>query len=97
MFHAIRVTSEIERAFREKERLLWGLCYRLTGSAADADDLAHFLSEKPADVPVFVLGVGSNLLVRDGGLRGTVVFTHGVLADIRVPVFAVGTVTVSLS
>ena len=40
---------------------------------ADADDLAHFLSEKPADVPVFVLGVGSNLLVRDGGIAGVVI------------------------
>lgn len=40
---------------------------------ADADDLAAFLRGKPADVPVTVLGVGSNLLVRDGGVPGVVV------------------------
>jgi len=40
---------------------------------ADADDLAHFLKHKPADVPVTVIGVGSNLLVRDGGVPGVVV------------------------
>ena len=33
----------------------------------------------PTDEPVYVVGLGSNLLVRDGGLRGTVVFTHGAL------------------
>jgi len=40
---------------------------------ADAEDLARFLAEKPADVPVTVIGVGSNLLVRDGGVAGVVV------------------------
>ena len=40
---------------------------------ADVDDLAQFLAALPADVPVFPLGVGSNLIVRDGGLPGVVV------------------------
>jgi UDP-N-acetylmuramate dehydrogenase len=40
---------------------------------ADAQDLASFLKALPADVPVTVLGVGSNLLVRDGGVKGVVV------------------------
>jgi UDP-N-acetylmuramate dehydrogenase len=40
---------------------------------ADADDLAAFLKELPREVPVTVIGVGSNLLVRDGGIRGVVV------------------------
>ena len=40
---------------------------------ADADDLAYFLKHKPADVPVTVIGVGSNVLVRDGGVPGVVV------------------------
>lgn len=40
---------------------------------AGIDDLALFLKEKPADVPVHVIGVGSNLLVRDGGVPGVVV------------------------
>lgn len=40
---------------------------------ADRADLAEFLAAKPDDLPVTVLGVGSNLLVRDGGVRGVVV------------------------
>ena len=39
----------------------------------DADDLAHFLAEKPPTLPVTVIGVGSNLLVRDGGIKGVVI------------------------
>lgn len=39
----------------------------------DTDDLAQFLREKPADLPVTVIGVGSNLIVRDGGIRGVVI------------------------
>ena len=40
---------------------------------ADADDLASFIAAKPADLRVCVIGVGSNLLVRDGGIPGAVV------------------------
>jgi UDP-N-acetylmuramate dehydrogenase len=40
---------------------------------ADVDDLAAFLADLPADVPVFPIGVGSNLIVRDGGLRAVVI------------------------
>jgi UDP-N-acetylenolpyruvoylglucosamine reductase len=43
---------------------------------ADRDDLAAFLLELPVDEPVTVLGLGSNTLVRDGGVRGTVVIMH---------------------
>ena len=40
---------------------------------ADIDDLAHFLAARPAGVPVTVVGLGSNLLVRDGGVEGVVI------------------------
>ena len=40
---------------------------------ADVDDLAQFMARKPAGVPVTFIGVGSNLLVRDGGVRGVVI------------------------
>ncbi len=40
---------------------------------ADEADLATFLAERPAGVPVTVIGVGSNLLVRDGGVPGVVI------------------------
>lgn len=39
----------------------------------DEQDLADFLKALPADIPVFTIGVGSNLLVRDGGVRGVVI------------------------
>ena len=40
---------------------------------ADVEDLGAFLAALPADVPVTVLGVGSNVIVRDGGVRGVVI------------------------
>ncbi len=40
---------------------------------ADEDDLAGFLAALPAEIPVTVIGVGSNLLVRDGGIPGVTV------------------------
>ena len=58
------------------DRITW---FRVGGPAevmfrpADRDDLAQLLAEKPAEVPVTVIGVGSNLLVRDGGVPGVVV------------------------
>jgi UDP-N-acetylmuramate dehydrogenase len=49
----------------------------------DKQDLALFLRSLPADLPVFWLGLGSNILVRDGGLRAAVIETHGALSDLR--------------
>ncbi|MGC2779028.1 MAG: UDP-N-acetylmuramate dehydrogenase [Bradyrhizobium sp.] len=40
---------------------------------ADAEDLAYFLKRLPADLPLYVIGVGSNLIVRDGGVPGVVI------------------------
>jgi UDP-N-acetylmuramate dehydrogenase len=40
---------------------------------ADEDDLAYFLSNLSPDIPVTVVGVGSNLIVRDGGIEGVVI------------------------
>jgi len=46
---------------------------------ADIADLSLFLSQLPENEPVYWLGLGSNLLVRDGGIRGTVIATSGVM------------------
>ena len=46
---------------------------------ADINDLAQFLSQLPETEPLFWLGLGSNLLVRDAGIRGTVIATSGVV------------------
>jgi UDP-N-acetylmuramate dehydrogenase len=51
---------------------------------ADEADLAYFLKQKPAELPVFVIGLGSNLLVRDGGVSGVVIRLGRGFAEIKV-------------
>ena len=51
---------------------------------ADLDDLAVFLRTLEDAEPVHFVGLGSNLLVRDGGLRGTVILTHRALRTVRI-------------
>jgi UDP-N-acetylmuramate dehydrogenase len=51
---------------------------------ADLQDLTDFLTAKPADVPVTVIGVASNLLVRDGGVPGVVIRLGRAFAEIAV-------------
>jgi len=64
--------------------------FRVGGAAevlfvpADLDDLTLFLRQRPAEVPVTVIGVGSNLLVRDGGIDGVVVRLGRGFAGVRV-------------
>jgi UDP-N-acetylmuramate dehydrogenase len=58
------------------------LTWRTGGSAdrayvpADLDDAAQFLRSLPATEPIYFIGLGSNVLVRDGGIRGTVMLMH---------------------
>jgi UDP-N-acetylmuramate dehydrogenase len=49
----------------------------------DVLDLASFLRQLPPVVPLLWIGLGSNLLVRDGGIRGAVVATHGALGALE--------------
>jgi UDP-N-acetylmuramate dehydrogenase len=51
---------------------------------ADTEDLATFLFARPADVRVSVIGVGSNLLIRDGGIPGVVVRLPGSFGKVTV-------------
>ena len=63
--------------------------WRAGGSAsvffrpADIDDLQLFLRGMSEDEPMLWLGLGSNLLIRDGGFNGTVIATSGVIGDIQ--------------
>ena len=50
---------------------------------ADLIDLQLFLSRLPADEPITFIGLGSNLLVRDGGIRGTVIAMQGALNEMK--------------
>lgn len=67
------------------ERVSW----RAGGAVARAytptslDDLALFLSRLRHDEPVLAVGLGSNLLIRDGGFEGTALFLHGALREMR--------------
>jgi UDP-N-acetylmuramate dehydrogenase len=88
-------TKLIERLPKVRGRLTEGSLlsavtwFRVGGPAdvlfkpADVADLAQFLKSKPSDVPVTVIGVGSNLLVRDGGIEGVVVRLGRGFTDIR--------------
>lgn len=57
---------------------------RRTYTPADLEDLAAMLAQLPTDEPVMFVGLGSNLLVRDGGFNGTIVFLHAALNTLRV-------------
>ncbi len=50
---------------------------------ADLEDLLVFLRDLPTDEPLYAVGLGSNLLVRDGGVRGTVLMLHGTLGGLH--------------
>jgi UDP-N-acetylenolpyruvoylglucosamine reductase len=51
---------------------------------ADLEDLRMFLRGLPADEPLYAVGLGSNLLVRDGGFHGTVLLLHGTMSALHI-------------
>ena len=67
------------------KRTSWhaGGCADYLFTPRDIMDLASFVRQLPAEVPLLVIGLGSNLLVRDGGIRGVVVATHGALGALE--------------
>ena len=73
----------------ENEPMSRHTSWRVGGTAdvlfkpADLDDLAAFLREQSPDTPILWIGLGSNLLVRDGGLRGVVIATGGVFTELQ--------------
>ena len=81
---------DVRGRYRTKAALSGMTWFRVGGAAevlfkpADTEDLIHFLQEKPAEVPVTILGVASNLLVRDGGIKGVVVRLGREFAHINV-------------
>ena len=85
-----RMNSELRGLLRRDESMAKHVSWRAGGMArvfyqpADVLDLAAFLRSRPAKEPVLFVGLGSNLLVRDGGFPGSVVFTHHALIGIEV-------------
>lgn len=77
--------SGLRGRLRKNEMLSRYTSWRVGGPAdrfyhpADRDDLVIFLQSLAVDEPLFFMGLGSNLLIRDGGIRGTVVNLRGCL------------------
>ncbi len=73
---------------RHNEPMAAHTSWRVGGQAevyfepADREDLIAFVKSLPHERAVFWLGLGSNLLVRDGGIRGTVIALHGALDEL---------------
>ena len=84
------VAAGLRGELREREPMARHVSWRAGGAAerayvpADLGDIAAFLRTLPGTEPIHFVGLGSNLLVRDGGLRGTVVLTHRALRGIRI-------------
>lgn len=82
--------TNLRGQLRENEMLSRHTSWRVGGPVkrfyqpADIADLATFLAGLSADEPIYWLGLGSNLLVRDGGYPGTMICTSGVLNGIEV-------------
>ncbi|QFY89267.1 UDP-N-acetylmuramate dehydrogenase [Magnetovirga frankeli] len=73
----------------EQEPMARHTSWRVGGPAqryykpTDAADLARFIAQLPTDEPITWVGLGSNLLVRDGGIRGSVIATQGALTGLE--------------
>lgn len=86
---AMPVETDLRGDLRHNEPMARHVSWRAGGAAAttyqpaDLADLQAFLGRVPASEPIYFVGLGSNLLVRDGGLKGTVVFTHWALRQLR--------------
>jgi len=82
MAERISPTSALRGILQTSEPMARHVSWRTGGPAArayaplDSEDLAAFLATLPPHEPVCFVGLGSNLLVRDGGFRGTVVLMH---------------------
>lgn len=80
---AVRHSANLRGQLLADEPMARHTSWRVGGPAArmylpaDIDDLAAFLKTLSADEPLVWVGLGSNLLVRDGGLRATVIMTSG--------------------
>jgi len=81
--------ANLHGSLRQDEPMAKHVSWRAGGVAkvfyqpASVPDLCAFLRTRPAGEPILFLGLGSNLLVRDGGFDGAVVFTHHALTGIR--------------
>ena len=80
---SVVLTPELQLRVRRDEPMAKHTSWRVGGPAdlfftpRDRNELATFLRSLPRGTPLYWVGLGSNLLVRDGGIRGVVICTHG--------------------
>lgn len=86
---AVALSSPVSGEIRHDEPMSSHTSWRVGGPAetffkpADLDDLSALLRQLDDEVPVFWFGLGSNLLVRDGGMPGVVIAAAGIFKDLQ--------------
>lgn len=77
--HTLAQLPQVKGRYSTNENLAQSTWFRVGGPAevlfkpADEDDLQQFLQNCPIDIPVLILGVASNVIIRDGGIPGVVI------------------------
>ena len=86
---ALKLPPNFDARVLHNEPLAKHTSWRVGGPAdvffkpRDIDELATFLRSLAPATPVYFLGLGSNVLVRDGGIRGVVIATLGALTELK--------------
>jgi len=87
--NALSLPPDLDARVLRNEPMSRHTSWRVGGPAdlffrpSDADDLAAFLRTLAPGQPLVWVGLGSNLLVRDGGLRAAVIETHGAFTELK--------------
>ena len=85
----MKTTNQLTGQLMERELLARYTSWRVGGPAdnfykpSSIEDTQRFLQSRPADEPILWLGLGSNVLIRDGGVRGSVIYTRGCLKQMQ--------------
>ncbi len=86
---SLKIFDDLSGKVLPKQSLASYTSWRVGGAAdfvyvpAGIDDVCEFLRRLPLDVPVLWLGLGSNTLIRDGGIKGAAIITQGALSVIE--------------
>lgn len=86
---AVAISRDVSGDVRHEEPMSAHTSWRIGGPAetffkpADCEDLSLMLRNLDSDVPVFWFGLGSNLLVRDGGMQGVVIAAAGIFSNLE--------------
>ncbi|MEW4983231.1 MAG: UDP-N-acetylmuramate dehydrogenase [Cycloclasticus sp.] len=85
----MKTTNQLTGQLMKSELLARYTSWRVGGPAdnfykpSNIEDTQRYLQSRPTDEPVLWLGLGSNVLIRDGGVRGSVIYTRGCLKQMQ--------------